>query len=100
VLACSAPSPWRLRRFSEVSAGQDELYQVSATGVSYTMSIPALTAAARERPRDFCGRQQMQADLRQLAWLAADAGGPVFRCQPTGEPAGAAGLGCSHSNRT
>ena len=86
VIAClSAVALGGCAHFSEVSAGQDELYQVSATGVSYTMSIPALTAAAREKARDFCGRQQMQADLRQLVrgWrpMQVDL---YFRCQPTG----------------
>ncbi|MFX7816635.1 hypothetical protein ABTK28_22025, partial [Acinetobacter baumannii] len=52
--------------FSEVSAGRGELYTVSATGVSYNMSRPALTSAAREKATAFCVKQQMQADMRQI----------------------------------
>ncbi|MCA1327014.1 hypothetical protein [Herbaspirillum sp. alder98] len=71
--------------FTEVSSDERELYMVSATGVSYTMSIPALTAAAKEKANDFCGRQQMNADLRQLVrgWRPMQVE-LYFRCQPKG----------------
>jgi len=71
--------------FTEVSTDERELYMVSATGVSYTMSIPALTSAAREKANDFCGRQQMNADLRQLVrgWRPMQVE-LYFRCQPKG----------------
>lgn len=71
--------------FTDVSSDERELYMVSATGVSYTMSIPALTAAAKEKANDFCGRQQMNADLRQLVrgWRPMQVE-LYFRCQPRG----------------
>ncbi|MBB5393838.1 MULTISPECIES: hypothetical protein [unclassified Herbaspirillum] len=71
--------------FSEVQSEQRDMFMVTATGVSYTMSIPALTAAAKEKAHDFCGKQQMNADLRQLVrgWrpMQVDL---YFRCQPKG----------------
>jgi hypothetical protein len=71
--------------FTEVATDERDLYMVSATGVSYTMSIPALTAAAKEKANDFCGRQQLHADLRQLVrgWRPMQVE-LYFRCQPTG----------------
>lgn len=71
--------------FSEVKTDERDLFMVSATGVSYTMSIPALTAAAKEKAADFCGRQQMKADLRQLVrgWRPLQVE-LYFRCQPQG----------------
>ncbi|MBW9335827.1 hypothetical protein [Herbaspirillum aquaticum] len=86
VAAClSAAALGGCANFSEVSAGRDDLYTVSATGVSYTMSIPALTSAAREKATAFCGKQQMQADLRQLirGWRPMQVE-LIFRCQPAG----------------
>ncbi|MBO9537864.1 hypothetical protein [Herbaspirillum sp.] len=71
--------------FSEVKPEERDMFMVTATGVSYTMSIPALTAAAKEKAEAFCGRQQMNADLRQLVrgWrpMQVDL---YFRCQPKG----------------
>ncbi|EJN09423.1 hypothetical protein [Herbaspirillum sp. YR522] len=71
--------------FTDISTDERELYMVSATGVSYTMSIPALTAAAREKADEFCGRQQMNADLRQLVrgWRPMQVE-LYFRCQAKG----------------
>jgi hypothetical protein len=71
--------------FSEVKSEERDLFMVSATGVSYTMSIPALTAAAKAKAADFCGRQQMKADLRQLVrgWRPMQVE-LYFRCQPPG----------------
>ncbi|OWY26438.1 hypothetical protein [Herbaspirillum robiniae] len=71
--------------FSEVKSEDRDLFMVSATGVSYTMSIPALTAAAKEKAYDFCGKQQMKADLRQLVrgWRPMQVE-LYFRCQPQG----------------
>lgn len=70
---------------SEVRAGDEDIYMVAATGVSYTMSIPALTAAAKEKAYDFCGKQKMKADLRQLVrgWRPMQVE-LYFRCQPEG----------------
>lgn len=71
--------------FSEVKSEERDMFMVSATGVSYTMSIPALTAAAKEKAYDFCGKQQMKADLRQLVrgWRPMQVE-LYFRCQPQG----------------
>ncbi|MBP0598908.1 hypothetical protein J8I26_12375 [Herbaspirillum sp. LeCh32-8] len=71
--------------FSEVKSEERDLFMVSATGVSYTMSIPALTAAAKEKANDFCDKQKMKADLRQLVrgWRPMQVE-LYFRCQPQG----------------
>jgi len=71
--------------FTEVRADERDLFMVSATGVSYTMSIPALTTAAKEKAYDFCGKQNMSADLRQLVrgWKPLQVE-LYFRCQPKG----------------
>jgi hypothetical protein len=71
--------------FSDVRSEERDMFMVSATGVSYTMSIPALTAAAKEKAYDFCGKQQMKADLRQLVrgWRPMQVE-LYFRCQPQG----------------
>ena len=71
--------------FTDVKAENQDMFMVSATGVSYTMSIPALTAAAKEKAYDFCGKQKMKADLRQLVrgWRPMQVE-LYFRCQPQG----------------
>lgn len=71
--------------FSDVNSDERDLFMVCATGVSYTMSIPALTAAAKEKAYDFCGRQRMKADLRQLVrgWRPMQVE-LYFRCVPQG----------------
>lgn len=71
--------------FTEVRGEERDLFMVSATGVSYTMSIPALTAAAKEKANDFCAKQKMNADLRQLVrgWRPMQVE-LYFRCQPKG----------------
>ncbi|BEV18093.1 hypothetical protein HBDW_48810 [Herbaspirillum sp. DW155] len=86
VAAClSAAALGGCANFSEVGAADNDLYMVSATGVSYTMSIAALTSAAREKANAFCGKQQMKADLRQLVrgWRPMQVE-LYFRCQPQG----------------
>ncbi|MCP1575284.1 hypothetical protein RB25_15155 [Herbaspirillum rubrisubalbicans] len=86
VVAClGAAALGGCANFSEVSAEHDDLYMVSATGVSYTMSIAALTSAARDKASAFCGKQQMQADLRQLirGWRPMQVE-LYFRCKPVG----------------
>ena len=70
---------------SDIQVGEQDMFMVAATGVSYTMSIPALTAAAKEKAYDFCGKQKMKADLRQLVrgWRPMQVE-LYFRCQPEG----------------
>ncbi|WP_443115929.1 hypothetical protein [Herbaspirillum seropedicae] len=70
---------------SDIKVGEEDMFMVAATGVSYTMSIPALTAAAKEKAYDFCGKQKMKADLRQLirGWRPMQVE-LYFRCQPEG----------------
>lgn len=86
VAACvGAASLAGCANFTDVKAESQDMFMVSATGVSYTMSIPALTAAAKEKAYDFCGKQQMKADLRQLVrgWRPMQVE-LYFRCQPEG----------------
>ncbi len=69
--------------FTDVHNEENDLFMVSATGVSYTMSIPDLTAAAKEKANAFCEKQKLNADLRQLVrgWRPMQVE-LYFRCRP------------------
>ncbi|MFL9927075.1 hypothetical protein PQR62_22575 [Herbaspirillum lusitanum] len=83
VAALGAMSMTGCANFTEVRAESNDMLMVSVTGVSYTMSIPALTTAAREKAFTYCENQQMKADLRQLVrgWHPMQVE-LYFRCQP------------------
>ncbi len=52
--------------FTEViSEGDEGSYNLTATGVSYTMSMPQLTAASHQRAVSWCAAQDSDMQLRQ-----------------------------------
>src|SRR5450830_449140 len=52
--------------FTEViSEGDEGSYNLTATGVSYTMSMPELTAASQRRAVSWCAAQDGDVQLRQ-----------------------------------
>gem|GEM_PF-5926947 len=54
--------------FTEViSEDGDGAYNLTATGVSYTMSMPQLTAASQRRAVSWCAAQDSDMQLRQQA---------------------------------
>jgi len=51
--------------FSEVTDTGAGVYTLSATAVSYTMAMPALTAAAKEKASSWCASLDKGMQLRQ-----------------------------------
>lgn len=51
--------------FSEVSQAEANSYTLNATAVSYTMAMPALTAAAQEKATAHCASLDKRMQLRQ-----------------------------------
>ena len=48
-----------------ISEDADGSYRLTATGISYTMSMPALTAASHEKALSWCAAQDGDVQLRQ-----------------------------------
>ena len=48
-----------------ISEDADGSYNLTATGISYTMSMPALTAASHEKAVSWCAAQDGDLQLRQ-----------------------------------
>jgi len=74
--------------YTQVTADGDGSYRLTATGVSYTMSLPGLTAASRDQANAWCAAQDKDMQLRQQArsWnpLQVELN---FRCVPHQEGA-------------
>ncbi|EJL85079.1 hypothetical protein PMI16_03587 [Herbaspirillum sp. CF444] len=48
-----------------ISEDADGSYSLTATGISYTMSMPALTAASHDKAASWCAAQDADLQLRQ-----------------------------------
>src|SRR5450830_554410 len=66
LIAAAACSLNACTNYSQViSEGDDGSYNLTATGISYTMSMPALTAASHEKALSWCAAQDGDMQLRQ-----------------------------------
>ena len=69
--------------YTEVTSDDSGSYSLTATGVSYTMSLPALTTASRDKASAWCAAQDKDMQLRQQArsWKPLQVE-LTFRCVP------------------
>jgi len=66
-----------------ISEDADGSYKLIATGISYTMSMPALTAASHQKAASWCAAQDGELQLRQQTrgWKPMEVE-LNFRCLP------------------
>jgi len=51
--------------FTPITSQEDDTYHLALTGLSYTMSMPALTAMSNEKARAWCAALNKDMQLRQ-----------------------------------